>query len=157
MAKLCPTLCNPMDCSKLGFPVFHYPRVCSNSCPLSQWCHPAISPSIAPFFSCPQLFPESGFFPISWLFASGGQSIGASALASVLPMNIQNWFPLGWTGLISFLSKELSKESSSAPQFESISTQSSLRSNSHILWSNNSAARYLSKRNETHKQKFWPT
>ena len=99
---------------------FLSPRVCSNSCPSSQWCYPTILFSVIPFSSCPQSFPASGSFPVSLFFPSGGQSIGASALASVLPMNIQNWFPLGWTGLISFLSKELSKESSSAPQFESI-------------------------------------
>ena len=68
------------------------PRVCSNSCPLSQWCHPVISSSATFFSSCPQSFPASGSFPMSWLFASGGQSIGASA--SVFPVNIQGWFPL---------------------------------------------------------------
>ena len=73
-----------------------------------EWCHPAISPSAVPF-SCPQSFPASGSFPISWLLASAGQSTGASISASVLPMNIQGWwFPLGWTGLISLLSKGLS-------------------------------------------------
>ena len=70
------------------------PRACSNSCPLSRWCHPAISPSVIPFSSCLQSFPASGSFPISQFFASGGQSIGASASASVLPMNIQDCFPL---------------------------------------------------------------
>ena len=89
------------------------PRVCSNS------CHPTVSSSVAPFSSCPQSFPASGSFPMSWLFPSGGQSIGASALASVLPMNIQGWFPLGLTGLISLLSRD-SQESSPAPQFENI-------------------------------------
>ena len=67
------------------------PRVCSNSCPLNQWCHPTISSSVAPFSSCPQSFPASGSFPMSWLFSSGGQSIGASASASVLPVNIQGY------------------------------------------------------------------
>ena len=71
------------------------PRVCSNSCPLSRWCLPTISPSVVPFSSCPQSFPKSGSFPVSWLFPSGGQSIGASASASVLPMNFREWFPLG--------------------------------------------------------------
>ena len=75
------------------------PRVYSNSCPLGQWCHPTMSSSVIPFSSCLQSFPASGFSPMSWLFTSGGQSIAASA--SVLPMNIQNWFPLGLTGLIS--------------------------------------------------------
>ena len=95
------------------------PRVYSNSCPLSQWCHPTILSSVALFSSCPQSFPASGPFLVSQLFASGGRSIGASASASVLPVNIQDWFPLGLTGLISLLSKE-SQESSPAPQFKSI-------------------------------------
>ena len=80
------------------------PGVYSNSCPLSRWCHPAISSSVVPF-SCPQSLPASESFPLSQLFTSGGQSIRVSASASVLPMNIQDWFPLGWTGWISFLSK----------------------------------------------------
>ena len=88
--------------------------VCSNSCPLSQWCHQAIPSSVAPFSSCPQSFPASGSFPMSWLFISGGQSIGASASASVLPMNIQGWFPLGLTGLISLLPKGFSRVFSSS-------------------------------------------
>ena len=83
------------------------PRVCSNSCPLSWWCHPTISSSVVPFSSCLQYFPASPSFPMSLLFASGVRSIGASASASVLPMNIQGWFPLGLTGLISWLSKSL--------------------------------------------------
>ena len=85
------------------------PRACSNSCPLSQWCHPTISSSVVPFSSCLQSFPTSGSFPMSQLFTWGGQSIGASASASVLSMNIQGWFPLGLTSLISWLSKELSR------------------------------------------------
>ena len=85
------------------------PRVCSNSCPLSQWCHPTISSPVIPFSSCPQSFSASGSFPMSQLFASGGQSIGVSASASVLPMNIQDWFPLEWTGWISLQSKGLSR------------------------------------------------
>ena len=87
------------------------PRVCSNSCPLSLWCHPTISSSVIPFSSCLQSFRASGSFPMSQLFTSGGQSIGASA--SILPMNIQEWFPLRLTGLISLLSKELSRVFSS--------------------------------------------
>ena len=83
------------------------PWVCSDSYPLSQWCHPAISSSVAPFSSRPQSFPASGYFPMSWFFASGGQSIAASA--SVLPANIQGWFPLGLTGLISLRSKGLTR------------------------------------------------
>ena len=85
------------------------PLICSNSCPLSHWCHPIILSSVTPFSSWPQSFPTSGSFPISWLFASGGQSTGASALASVLPMNIQGWFLLGFTGLMFWLSKGLSR------------------------------------------------
>ena len=76
---------------------------------LSQWCHPTISPSVIPFSSCPQSFSASGSFQMSQLFASGGQSIGASASTSVLPMNIQDWFPLGWTGWISLQAKGLSR------------------------------------------------
>ena len=82
-------------------------RVCSNSCPLSRWCHPTISPSVIPFSSCFQSFPASGSFPMSQLFTSGGQSIGASASALVLPVSIQGWFPLGLTGWISLQSKGL--------------------------------------------------
>jgi len=89
------------------------PRACSNSCPLSWWCHPTISSSVTPFSSCPQSFSASGSFPMSWLSISGGQSIGVSASASVLPMNIQGWFPLGLTGLILLLSKGPSKVFSS--------------------------------------------
>ena len=83
--------------------------VYSNSCPLSPWCHPAISSSVLPFFSSVQSFPASVSFPICQLFTSGGQSIGVSASASVLPMNIQDWSPLGWTGWISLHSKGLSR------------------------------------------------
>ena len=82
------------------------PKAYSNSCPLSWWCHPTISSSVVPF-SCLQSFPAAGSFLMSQLFASGGQSIGASASASVPPMNIQGWFPLGLTGLISLQSKDL--------------------------------------------------
>ena len=85
------------------------PGAYSNSCPLSQWCHPTISASVIPFFPCLQSFPASGTFPMSWLFASFGQSIGVSASTSVLPMNTQDWSPLGWTGWISLLSKGLSR------------------------------------------------
>ena len=74
------------------------PRAYSNSCPLSRWCHPTISSSVLPFFSCLQSFPASGSFQMSQFFASGGQSTGVSASALVLPLNIQDWFPLGWTG-----------------------------------------------------------
>ena len=89
------------------------PRVHSNSCPSSQWCHPAISSSVIPFSSCPQSLPASESFPMSQLFASGGQSIGASASASVFPMNTQDWSPLRWTGWISLQSKGLARVFSS--------------------------------------------
>ena len=85
------------------------PRVYSNSCPLSGWCHPAISSSVVPFSSCPQSFPASGPFPMSQFFTSGGQSIGVSASASFLPKNTQDWSPLGWNGWISLQSKGLSR------------------------------------------------
>ena len=85
------------------------PGACSNSCPSSQWCHPTISSSVIPFSSCPQSFPASGSFPMSQFFTSSGQRIGVSASASVLPMNIQDSFPLGWTGSISLQSKGLSR------------------------------------------------
>ena len=81
------------------------PGACSNSCPSSQWCHPTVSSSVIPFF-CLQSFPASGSFPVHQFFASGGQTIGASASASVFPLNIQGWFPLGLTGLISFLTEK---------------------------------------------------
>ena len=84
-------------------------RAWSNSCPLTRWCHPTISSSVVPFFSCLQSFPASGSFPMSHLFTSDGQSIGASASTSVLPMNIQGWFPLGLIDFISLKSKELSR------------------------------------------------
>ena len=83
------------------------PGVYTNFCPLSRWCHPIISSSVVPFCSCLQSFPASGSFPMSQFFASAGQSIGVSASTSVLPMNIQDWFPLGWTGWISLQSKGL--------------------------------------------------
>ena len=85
------------------------PGVCSNSRPSSRWCHPVISSSVTPFSSCPQSLPASVSFPLSQLFAWGGQSIGVSASASALPMNTQDWSPLGWTGWISLQSKGLSR------------------------------------------------
>ena len=110
------------------------PRACSNSCPLSWWCHPTISSSVIPFSSCLQSFPALGSFPVSWPFTSGGQRIGASASASVLPMNIQDWFPLGLTGLISLLAKGLSGvfSSTTVQKHRFFSAQLSLWSNSHI-------------------------
>ena len=96
------------------------PGACSNSCLSSQRCDPNFSSSVIPF-SCLQSFPTSGFFPMSHFFALGGQNIGVSTLASVHPVNIQDWFPLGWTGLISLQSKD-SQESSPTPQFRSINS-----------------------------------
>ena len=101
-------LCDPMACSTPGFPVFFYlPELAQTHGPLSRWCHPTISSSVGPF-SCLQSFPASGSFPVSQLFTSGGQCNGASASASVLPVNIQDCFPLGLTGSISLQSKGLS-------------------------------------------------
>ena len=96
------------------------PGACSNSC-LSQWCHPTILSSIIPFSSCPQSFPASCYFPMRQFFASGGQSIGASASASVLPMNIQDWFPLGLTVWSSCSPRDF-QESSPTPQFKSVNS-----------------------------------
>ena len=109
-------------------------RVCSNSCPLSQWYCLTISSSAAPFSFCLQSFPASGSFPMSQIFPLGGHIIGASASAIVLPMNIQDWFPLGLTGLISLLSKGHSRVFSSATiqKYQFFNAQFSLWSNSYI-------------------------
>ena len=110
------------------------PGACSNSCPSSWWCLPTISSSVIPFSSCLQSFPASGSFQMSQFFASGGQSIGVSASASVLPMNIQHWFHLGWTGWISWQSKGLSRvfSKTTIERHPFFSAQLSLWSNSHI-------------------------
>ena len=104
------------------------PGVHPNPCPLSWWCHPTISSSVIPFSSCPQSFPASGCFQLSQLFASGGQSIGVSASASVLPMNTQGWPPLEWTGWISLQSKGLSRvfSNTTAQKHQFFGTQLSL-------------------------------
>ena len=109
------------------------PRVYSNSCPLSWWCHPAISSSVVPFSSCPQSFPASGSFPMSQLFTWGGQSIGVSA-STVLPMNTQDWSLLGWTGWISLQFKGLSRVFSNTivQKHQFFGAQLSSQSNSHI-------------------------
>ena len=109
------------------------PEVYSNSCPLNQWCHPIISSSV-PFSSCPQSFPLSGSCQMSLLFASGGQSIRLSASTSVLPMNIQDWSLLGWTGWISLQSKGRSRvfSNTTVQKHQFFGTQLSLQSNSHI-------------------------
>ena len=110
------------------------PGVHPNPCPLSWWCHLTISSSVVPFFSCPQSFPASGSFQMSQLFISGGQSIGVSASASVLPMNTQDWSPLGWIGWISLQSKGLSRvfSNTTVQKHQLFNTQLSLESNSHI-------------------------
>ena len=109
VAQSCPTLRpHGLQHSRLACPS-PTPGACSNSCPSSQWFHPTISSSVVPFSSHFQSFPASGSFPMSQFFASGGQSIGVSASASVLPKNIQDWFPLGWNGWISLQSKGLSR------------------------------------------------
>ena len=110
------------------------PRVYPNSCPSSQWCHPAISSSVFPFSSCPQSLPASGSFPMSHLFAWGGQSIGVSASASVLPMNTQDLSPSRWTGWISLKSKGLSRVFSNTivQKHQFFSAQLSSQSNTHI-------------------------
>ena len=110
------------------------PGVHPNPSPLNRWCHPAISSSVVPFSSHLQSFPASGSFQMSQFFASGGQSIGASASGSVLPMNIQDWLPLGWTGLISFLSKGLSRvfSNTTVQKHQFSGTQLSFWPNSHI-------------------------
>ena len=113
------------------------PGVYLNSCPLSWWCHPTISSSIIPFSSCLQSFSASGSFQMSHLFASGGQSVGVSASTSVLPVNIQDWFPLGWTSWISLQSKGLSRvfSNTTVQKHQFFSTQLSSQSNSHIhIW-----------------------
>ena len=110
------------------------PGVHSNSSPLSWWCHPTISSSVIPFSSCPQSFPASGSFQMSQLFTSGGQSIGVSASISVLPMNIQDWFPFGWTGWISLQSRGLSRvfSSTTVQKHQFFCALPSSQSNSHI-------------------------
>ena len=120
-----------LPCSSL------FSGVRSDSCPLNQWCYLTISSSAMPFAFCLQSFPASGSFPMSQFFASGGRSIGASASASVLPMNIQGWFPLGSTGLISFQSEGLSRvfSSTTVQNHQFSGAQPSIWSNSHIhMW-----------------------
>ena len=134
--SLCPSLCNPMGLQhiRLCCPSLS-PGVCSDSCPLSQWCYLTISFSAILFSFCLQSFPASGSFTLSWLFTSGCPSIGASASASLLPMNIQGWFPLGLTGFISLQSKGLSRVFSNTTTHQGINSSGlkpSLRSNSHI-------------------------
>ena len=147
--KSCLILCGPVDCSMPGFSVLHcLPGVCSNSCPLYRWCHSTISSSVSPLSSCFQPFPASGSFPMIWIFASGGRSIGASALASVFSMKIQGWFPFGVTGVISLQPKGLLQ--SSAPQFKNISSSilgllyGPILTSIHSYWKNHGFDRLLS-------------
>ena len=134
VVKLCLTLCSPMNCSTPGFPVLYYLLAFTKT--HIHWISDAIEPSLplAPFSSCHQSFPALGSLSVSQLFASGGQNIGASASASVPPMNIQDWFPLGWTGWISLQPKGLSRvfSTTTVQKHQFFSAQPSLWSNSHI-------------------------
>ena len=133
VAQLCPTLWpHALQHARLPCPS-PTPRVCSNSCPLSHWCHPTISSSV-PFSSCLKSSPASGAFQMSQFFASGGQSIEVSASPSVLPMNTQDWSPLEWTGWISLQSKGLSRvfSNTTVQKHQFFGAQLSLWSNSHI-------------------------
>ena len=136
VAQSCLTLCDPMNRSTPPCPS-PTPGVHSDSCPSSQWCHPAISSSVIPFSSCPQSLPASESFPMSQLFAWGSQSTRVSALASVLPMNTQDWSPLEWTCWISLQSKGLSRviSNTTIQKHQFFSAQLSSQSNSHIhIW-----------------------
>ena len=129
------TLCDPHGLQHARPPCpSPTPGAYSNSCPLSWWCHPTISSSVIPFSSWPQSFPASGSFPMSQFFTSGAQSIGASASASVLPTNSQDWFPSGWTGLVSLQFKGLSRvfSNTTVQKHPFFGAQLSLWSNSHI-------------------------
>jgi len=134
VTHLCPTLCNSMDWSMPGLPVHH--QLLELTQTHVHWVGDAIQPShpLLSFYSCPQSFPASGSFQMSQLFTSGGQSIGLSASTSVLPMNTQDWFPLGWTGWISLQSKGLSRvfSNTTAQKHQFFCTQLSSESNSHI-------------------------
>ena len=134
VAQSCPTLRDPMDHSMPGLPVHHQLPESTQTRLLSWWCHPTISSSVVPFSFCLQSFPASGSFQMSQFFPSGGQSIGVSASALVLPMNIQDWFPLGWTGWISLQSKGLSRvfSNTTVQKHQFFSAQPSSQSNSHI-------------------------
>ena len=129
VAKLGPSLLWPHGLQHTGLPCPPLsPGACSNSHPFSQWCHPTISSSVVPFSSWSQSFAASGSFPLSWLFTSGGQSIGASVSESALPMNIQGWFSLGLPGLVSLQSKGLSRvfSNTTVQKHQFFSTQLSL-------------------------------
>ena len=132
IAKSCPTLCHPMDCSLPGFTILPYLLELTQT--HVHWVVNTISSSVIPFSSCPQSFPEMGSFKMSQLSASGGQSIGVSASTSALPMNIQYWFLLGWTGWISLQSKGLSRvfSNTTVQKHQFLGAQLSIYSNSHI-------------------------
>ena len=135
VTQSCLILCNPNRLQHARLPCTSpTPRACSNSYSLSWWCHPTISTSVIPFSSCLQFFPTTGSILMSQLFISGGQSIGASSSASDLPMNVQDWFPLGLTGLITFQSKGLSRvfSNTTVQKHQFFGIQPSLWSNSHI-------------------------
>ena len=143
VTQSCLTLCDPMIAGHHASLSITTPGVHTNPCSLSRWCHPTISSSEIPFSSCPQPLPASGSFPVSQLFESGGQNFGVSASTSVLPMNTQDWSPLGWTGWISLQSKGLSRVFSK-PQFKNINS-SALRflyspnlTSIHDHWKNHS-------------------
>ena len=129
VAQWCLTLCNSMNCSTPSLPVHH-----SNSRPSSRQCHPAISSSVIPFSSCHQSLPASESFPMSQLFVWGGQSTEVSASTSVLPVNTQDWSPLGWTGWIFFQSKRLWRvfSNTTVQKHQFFDAQLSAQSNSHI-------------------------
>ena len=134
VAQSCPNLCDPMDCSTPGLPVHH--QLPESTQTHVRWVGDAIQPShpVIPFSACPQSFPASGLFQMSQFFASGGQWIGVSALASVFPMNTQDWSPLEWTGWITLQSKGLSRvfSNSIVQKHQFFGAQLSLQSNSHI-------------------------
>ena len=135
VTQSCPTLCNPMDCSMSGFPVHHQlPELAQIHGHPWMWCHPTISSSVISFFSFLQSFPASWSFPMSQFFASGGQNIGVSASASVLPLNIQDWFLLGLTGWISLKSKGLSRvfSNTTVQKHQFFGSHLSFWSSSHI-------------------------
>ena len=135
-AQSCLTLCHESQHARPPCPS-QTPGVYPISCPSNRWCHPAISSSVVPFSSCPQSLPASGSFPMSQLFTWGGQSIGVSASPSVLPMNIQDWSPLGWTGWISLQSKGLSTvfSNTTVQKHQFFGAHLSSQSNSHIyIW-----------------------
>ena len=147
--QLCPTFVTPWTAACQASLSISSPRDCSNSCSLSWWCHPTISSSVVPFSSCLQSFPASGSFLVTQFFASGGQSIGASVSASVLPVNIQDWFSLELTGLISLQSKGLSRifSNTTVQKHQFFGTQLS-------LWSYKSWSRVTYKRKRKFDKKF---